>query len=78
MKRSGIVCIYIIYYIYNEIKSVAYSFQGNHTGQLDFSNLLVDDSTTVTVISITLRRLLMSDILISSATSQSSNNQPPN
>ena len=26
--------------------SVAYSSQGNHTGQLDFCNWLADDSTT--------------------------------
>ena len=29
-----------------KIKSVAYSSQGSHTGQLDFCNWLADDSTT--------------------------------
>ena len=29
-----------------KIKSVAYSSQGSHTGQLDFYNWLADDSTT--------------------------------
>ena len=29
-----------------KIKSVAYSSQGSHTGQLDFSNWLTDGSTT--------------------------------
>ena len=29
-----------------KIKSVAYSSQGNHTGQLDFCNWLADGSTT--------------------------------
>ena len=30
-----------------KIKSVAYSSQGSHTGQLDFRNWLADGSTTV-------------------------------
>ena len=29
-----------------KIKSVAYSSQGSHTGQLDFCNWLADSSTT--------------------------------
>ena len=29
-----------------KIKSVAYSSQGSHTGQLDFCNWLADGSTT--------------------------------
>ena len=38
-----------------KIKSVAYSFQGGHIGQLDFCNWQADDSTTG--ISITLRQV---------------------
>ena len=33
-------------YIIKKIKSVAYSSQGSHTGQLDFCNWLADRSTT--------------------------------
>ena len=39
-----------VFKVYNKknkkIKSVAYSSQGSHTGQLDFCNWLADDSTT--------------------------------
>ena len=38
-------------------KSVLYSSQGSHTGQLDFCNWLADDSRTVNVISITFRQV---------------------
>ena len=31
---------------FKKIKSVAYSSQGSHTGQLDFCNWLADSSTT--------------------------------
>ena len=40
-----------------KIKSVAYSSQGSHIGQLDFCNWLADDSTQENVISITLRQV---------------------
>ena len=36
----------ILYYNYLKIKSVAYSSQGSHTGQLDSCNWLADSSTT--------------------------------
>ena len=32
--------------IIKKIKFVAYSFQGSHTGQLDFLNWLADGNTT--------------------------------
>ena len=41
--------------------SVTYSSQGSHIGQLDFCNWLADGSTADNVISITLRRQLMSN-----------------
>ena len=41
-----IIIIIIIIIIKNLIKSVAYSSQGCHTGQLDFCNWLADGSTT--------------------------------
>ena len=43
---SIILKIMFYYIIKNEIKSVAYSSQGNHTGQLDFYNWQADSSTT--------------------------------
>ena len=36
----------IIIIIILKIKSVVYSSQGSHTGQLDFCNWLADNSTT--------------------------------
>ena len=40
------IYIYIYIYIKKIIKSVAYSSQGSHAGQLDFYNWLADSSTT--------------------------------
>ena len=40
-----------------KIKSVAYSSQGSHTGQLDFCNWLADGKRRDNVISITLRQV---------------------
>ena len=38
--------IQYLHFLIKKIKSVAYSCQGNHTGQLDFCNWLADGSTT--------------------------------
>ena len=40
------VKIMILLLLKIKIKSLAYSSQGSHTGQLDFSNWLADGSTT--------------------------------
>ena len=52
-SRIVIACYFYFNYL---IKSMAYSSQGSHTGQLDFCNWLVDDSTIREIwLAITLR-----------------------
>ena len=43
-QRGGHYYYYYYYYLKLKVKSVAYSFQESHTGQLDFCNWLVDGS----------------------------------
>ena len=46
---TEVICGYLDIYCIKlkiKIKSVAYSSQGSHTGQLDFCNWLADSSTT--------------------------------
>ena len=42
-----LLLLLLLWWLLLKIKSVAYSPQGSHTGQLDFCNWLADDSTTV-------------------------------
>ena len=46
IERNADVLLNVCKDIKFKIKSVAYSSQGSHTGQLDFCNWLADGSTT--------------------------------
>ena len=57
-RQILMLCDFIIYIAFwFKIKSVAYSSQGSHTGQLDFCTWLVDDIWRDNVISIMLRQV---------------------